>query len=93
MDSPQGNVLTQHGMYYSGGLHESVVGVIHSLKFPTWTTKGNKIMVFMAIIMVLGPLFYILLGFRPVSVSPKPHKSKICGDFCFSLSPICPNSA
>ena len=31
---------------------------------PTWTPKVCKIMAFMAIIMGLGLLFYILLGFR-----------------------------
>ena len=30
----------------------------------TWTPKVCKIMAFMAIIMGLGPLFYLLLGFR-----------------------------
>ena len=30
----------------------------------TWTPKVGKIMAFMAIIRGLGPLFYILLGFR-----------------------------
>ena len=30
----------------------------------TWTPKVGKILAFMAIIMGLGPLFYILLGFR-----------------------------
>ena len=30
----------------------------------TWTPKACKIMAFMAFIMGLGPLFYILLGFR-----------------------------
>ena len=30
----------------------------------TWTPKVCKIMAFMAIIMGLGQLFYILLGFR-----------------------------
>ena len=29
-----------------------------------WAPKACKIMAFMAIIMGLGPLFYILLGFR-----------------------------
>ena len=29
-----------------------------------WTLKVCKIMAFMAVIMGLGPLFYILLGFR-----------------------------
>ena len=30
----------------------------------TWTSKVCKIMAFMAIIMCLGLLFYVLLGFR-----------------------------
>ena len=30
----------------------------------TWTPKVCKIMAFMAVIMVLGPLFHILWGFR-----------------------------
>ena len=30
----------------------------------TWTPKVYKVMVFMAVIMGLGPLFYILSGFR-----------------------------
>ena len=35
-----------------------------SIMRTTWTPKVCKIMAFMAIIMGLGPLFYILLGFR-----------------------------
>ena len=31
---------------------------------PSWTQKLCKIMAFMAVILGLGPLFYILLGFR-----------------------------
>ena len=31
---------------------------------PTWTPKVCKIMAFMAVILGLGLLFYILLGFR-----------------------------
>ena len=30
----------------------------------TWTPKLCKIMAFMAVLMGLGPLFYILFGFR-----------------------------
>ena len=54
---------------------ESVVGaesflakptlVFQKIRMPrTWTPKVCKIMVFMAIIGGLGPLFYILLGLR-----------------------------
>ena len=41
---------------------------------PTWTPKVGKIMAFMAIMMGLGLLFYIVLGFRYSldSVTPKP---------------------
>ena len=38
--------------------------VILNMRMPTWTPKVCKIMAFMAISMGLGPLFYILLGFR-----------------------------
>ena len=32
--------------------------------YPTWTPKVCRIMAFMAVLTGLGPLFYILLGFR-----------------------------
>ena len=38
---------------------QGCIGVVH-----TWTPKVCKIMAFMAIILGLGLLFYILLGFR-----------------------------
>ena len=45
-----------------GGVHAgwaSQIAIIH-----TWTPKVSKLMALMAIIMGLGLLFYILLGFR-----------------------------
>ena len=48
-----GELLAMHPTY-------SVRGAVA----PTWTPKVCKIMAFMAIIMGLGLLFYIFLGFR-----------------------------
>ena len=45
------------------GLYRDYIRVILGLP-AAWTPKVCKIMVFMAIIMGLGLLFYILLGFR-----------------------------
>ena len=42
----------------------------------TWTPKACKIMAFMAIIMGLGLLFYILLGLRYPTPSCRPNFSK-----------------
>ena len=38
--------------------------MVMGLRVPTWTPKVCKMMAFMAIIMGLGLLFYILFGFR-----------------------------
>ena len=35
---------------------------------PTWTPRVCKIVAFMAVITGLGPLFYILLGFRYILI-------------------------
>ena len=45
--------------------HPSIKHESHGiLQSSTWTPKVGKIMAFMAIVMGLGLLFYILLGFR-----------------------------
>ena len=46
---------------------------LHSLKMPvlTWTPKVCKIIALMAVILGLGPLFYILFGFRYCLVGNK----------------------
>ena len=44
------------------GIHGGLSKMLHISQ--TWTPKISKIMAFMAVIMGLGLLFYILLGFR-----------------------------
>ena len=51
----------------------------------TRATKVCKMMAFMAIVRGLGPLFYILLGFRAGSIDYlQPSEAS---PFCFSPSP------
>ena len=42
----------------------------------TWTPKVGKIIAFMAVIMGVGLLFYILLGFRYCSRAPYKFSSR-----------------